>query len=111
MVRVPKTSKEGGVLRRGIRTGSCVNTLAALSSLMPTPPNYSKASPGSDRFCGICIYYNNGHCSSYNTSVEPDFTCWACVRNYTISAKQASSMLSGYAGEPKIHGPNGPKQA
>ena len=59
---------------------------------VPTPPNYSKAPPGFDRFCGVCIYYDNGRCTSYGVPVNRDFTCWACVRNYSVSAKQASSM-------------------
>lgn len=62
---------------------------------MPAPPGYTRASAGYDRFCRVCIFYDNGHCKSYNVPVDRDFTCLTCVRNYSISAEQASSMLSG----------------
>ena len=62
---------------------------------MPLPPRYGKASPGYDRFCGVCIYYDKGHCKLYDVSVGRDYVCLACVRDYAISSAQASSMLSG----------------
>ena len=60
------------------------------------PPGYVRASPGYDRFCGVCIYFENGRCKLYNVPVGREFNCLACVRDYTISAEQASAMLSGW---------------